>query len=80
MQSLVEHAWRDTGSTAVLVTHDVEEAVTLADRVIAVDAGRIRLELPISIPRPRHRDSPSFAPLARELLRHVLTLNEGGSP
>jgi sulfonate transport system ATP-binding protein len=72
MQVLVEQAWLDAGSTAVLVTHDVEEAVTLADRVVAVEAGRITLELPIPLPRPRVRDSPPFASLARELLRHVL--------
>jgi len=78
MQSLVEQAWLDASSTALLVTHDVEEAVTLADRVIAIGAGRITLELPVLLPRPRLRDSPPFASLARELLRHVLAFDGSG--
>ncbi|MDR3639380.1 MAG: ATP-binding cassette domain-containing protein [Isosphaeraceae bacterium] len=72
MQALVEQTWQAAGFTAVLVTHDVEEAVTLADRVVAVDHGRIALETRVSLPRPRHRDSPQFAALAEEILTHVL--------
>ena len=73
MQSLLEQTWLEAGSTAVLVTHDVEEAVTLADRVVAVDNGRITLELPIPLARPRLRDSPPFAALAAKVLAHVLS-------
>ena len=47
MQSLLERTWLEAGSTAVLVTHDVEEAVTLADRVVVIEDGRITLEQPI---------------------------------
>jgi sulfonate transport system permease protein len=72
MQSLLERTWLEAGSTAVLVTHDVEEAVTLADRVIAVENGRITLELPVPLERPRPRDSPPFAALAATVLGHVL--------
>ena len=72
MQALVEQAWLDAGSRAVLVTHDVEEAVTLADRIVAVGSGRITLELPIPLPRPRLRDSPPFAALAQAVIRHVM--------
>ncbi len=72
MQSLLERTWLDAGSTAVLVTHDVEEAVTLADRVVAVDDGRITLELPVPLERPRLRDSPPFAALAAKVLGHVM--------
>jgi sulfonate transport system ATP-binding protein len=73
MQSLLEQTWLEAGSTAVLVTHDVEEAVTLADRVVAVDNGRITLELPIPLARPRLRDSPPFAALAAKVLAHVMS-------
>lgn len=72
MQSLVEATWLEAGSTAVLVTHDVEEAVTLADRVIVLDTGQIGLECPVALPRPRLRDSPPFAALAQELFDHLL--------
>jgi sulfonate transport system ATP-binding protein len=72
MQALVEQSWQTAGFTAVLVTHDVEEAVTLADRVVAIDRGRIAFETSIRLPRPRLRDSPGFASLAREILGHVL--------
>jgi sulfonate transport system ATP-binding protein len=73
MQSLLEQTWLEAGSTAVLVTHDIEEAVTLADRVVAVDNGRITLELPIPLARPRLRDSPPFAALAAKVLAHVMS-------
>jgi sulfonate transport system ATP-binding protein len=72
MQSLLERTWLRAGSTAVLVTHDVEEAVTLADRVVAIDDGRITLELPVTLERPRLRDSPPFAALAARVLGHVM--------
>jgi sulfonate transport system ATP-binding protein len=72
MQTLVEQTWRAAGFTGVLVTHDVEEAVTLADRVVAIDRGRIALDVPVALPRPRRRDSPPFAVLAEEILTHVL--------
>jgi sulfonate transport system ATP-binding protein len=72
MQALVERTWRSAGFTAILVTHDVEEAVTLADRVIAIDEGRISFDVSIVLPRPRRRDSPVFSRLAREILDHVM--------
>jgi sulfonate transport system ATP-binding protein len=75
MQSLVEQTWQDSCFTALLVTHDVEEAVTLADRVVAIDRGMIAFETPVALTRPRRRDSQPFAALALEVLAHVL-----GSP
>ena len=47
MQELIHRVWRELGFTAVLVTHDVSEAVHLADRVMVLDEGRIALDLPI---------------------------------
>jgi sulfonate transport system ATP-binding protein len=79
MQSLLEQTWLEAGSTAVLVTHDVEEAVTLADRVVAVDNGQITLELPIPLERPRLRDSPPFAALAAKVLAHVMSASRAGA-
>ena len=72
MQSLIEQLWSDSGFTAVLVTHDVSEAVALADRVILLDAGRVAFEVPVFLPRPRARGSAAFARLEDEILRRVL--------
>jgi len=72
MQQLIETQWRAHGFTAVLVTHDVQEALTLADRVILIEEGRITLDLPVDLPRPRARGSAGFAALERQLLDRLL--------
>jgi sulfonate transport system ATP-binding protein len=76
MQSLVERVWRNRGFTALLVTHDVAEAITLADRVILLENGRISQDLKIDLPRPRQRDIP-FAKLEAEVLNWILSLYAG---
>jgi sulfonate transport system ATP-binding protein len=48
-----ERIWLKQKFTAVLVTHDVAEAVALADRVIVIDHGRIALDVDVPLPRPR---------------------------
>lgn len=68
MQQLIERVWHAQGFTAVLVTHDVSEAVTLGDRVIVIDEGRIALDLAIDLPRPRERGSAELAALEGRLL------------
>jgi sulfonate transport system ATP-binding protein len=60
------------GFTALLVTHDVQEAVALADRVVLIEDGVIALDLAIDLPRPRHRGDPRFAALEERLLDRVL--------
>ena len=52
----------------MLVTHDVAEAVALADRVILIEDGRISLDLRIDLPRPRARGTPAFAALEQTVL------------
>jgi len=71
MQRLIEYLWRQRGFTAVLVTHDVSEAVALADRVILLEEGRVALDLPIQLARPRLRDS-GFAHYEKIILDRVL--------
>ena len=72
MQQLIEQQWRERGFTAVLVTHDVQEALALADRVILIEEGRITLDLAVNLPRPRARGSAHFAALEQQLLERLL--------
>jgi NitT/TauT family transport system ATP-binding protein len=73
MQELLLDVWSRDGRTVVFVTHDIDEAIFLADRVLIMShrPGRIRLELPVPLPRPR-----GYALLATsefgELKRQVL--------
>lgn len=53
---------------ALLVTHDVDEALLLADRALILDGGRITAEVTVPLPHPRAPDDPGFGPLRRHLL------------
>jgi NitT/TauT family transport system ATP-binding protein len=55
MQEELQRIWLQTGKTVLFVTHDVEEAVYLGDRVVVFSArpGRIKAEVPVRFPRPR---------------------------
>ena len=72
MQRLLERVWRDQGFTAILVTHDVAEAVALADRVLVIEDGLIAHDVNVDIPRPRRRGSADLAALEGSILRHLL--------
>jgi sulfonate transport system ATP-binding protein len=72
MQRLIETLWQEEQFTTLLITHDVEEAVTLGDRVVLIENGRITMDLPINLPRPRRRGDPVFAELAERVLDRVL--------
>lgn len=72
MQRLIEHLWREQQFTTLLITHDVEEAAILADRVVLIEAGKVAMDLPISLPRPRHRGDPALAVLVEKILERVL--------
>lgn len=72
MQELIEELWRTHGFTALLVTHDVSEAIMLADRVVLIDDGQITEDLSIDLPRPRQRGDSRFAALEDHLLHRLL--------
>ncbi len=61
MQSLIERLWKEQGFTAILVTHDVSEAVQLADRIILLDKGQIAQKFQVNLPRPREKDMHYFS-------------------
>ncbi|WP_445114536.1 ATP-binding cassette domain-containing protein [Acinetobacter sp. WZC-1] len=71
MQNLIERLWQEQGFTALLVTHDVSEAIQLADRIILLDQGRITRQFSVELPRPRHRDA-AFAALEQQVLQAIL--------
>lgn len=72
MHRLIEDLWLSSGFTALLVTHDVQEAVALADRVILIEDGRIALDEVIDLPRPRSQGDAAFAALEKRILDRVL--------
>ncbi|WP_447875062.1 aliphatic sulfonates ABC transporter ATP-binding protein [Serratia fonticola] len=72
MQGLIETLWQQHGFTVLLVTHDVSEAIALADRVLLIEEGRIGLDLTIDLPRPRRKGSAKLAELEAEVLARVL--------
>lgn len=72
MHRLIEGLWQASGFTALLVTHDVQEAVALADRVILIEDGQIALDQPIDLPRPRSQGDAAFAAIEKRILDRVL--------
>ncbi|MDB5848342.1 MAG: transporter ATP-binding protein [Rhodoferax sp.] len=81
MQWLVQELWREHNPAILLVTHDVDEAVLLADRILVLKAGRLSVDLPVNLPRPR-RSGHGFTELTEFLLAElgVLTDTDAGQP
>jgi sulfonate transport system ATP-binding protein len=63
--------WEKSRFTLILVTHDIDEAITLSDRIIVMrgQPGRIYMELPVDLPRPRRRTAPQFQAMKEEVMR-----------
>lgn len=75
MQSLIERVWLEKGFTALVVTHDVSEAVTLADRILLLESGTVALDLVVDLPRPRRRGDQRAAVIEGSILRRLLQGN-----
>ncbi|MGU3399981.1 ABC transporter ATP-binding protein [Brucellaceae bacterium D45D] len=73
MQTELLDLWQRNGFTTLLVTHDVEEAIFLAQRVIIFSdrPAAIKAQLDIDLPYPRHRGDPKLAELRRQALAHL---------
>jgi sulfonate transport system ATP-binding protein len=80
MHELIEGLWKRHGFTALLVTHDVQEAVALADRVILIENGAIALDEPVPLPRPRSRGDAVFAAIEKRILDRVLQVPDLDQP
>jgi NitT/TauT family transport system ATP-binding protein len=73
MQRLLAEVWRETRKTVIYVTHNVAEAVYLADRVIVMSPhpGRVKKEIRIDLPRPRDPLSVAFLDYQKQLLQEL---------
>jgi len=74
MQDFLLDVWRDSGASVLFVTHHIDEAVALADRVVVFTSrpGRIKTIVPVELPRPRHlfsREAEALRLQLTELLR-----------
>lgn len=72
MQNLVESLWIEKGFTALLVTHDVQEAVKLGDRIILIEDGVIALDIQNKVARPRGFDDPELTKLEKVILQRIM--------
>ncbi len=69
LQDELQRIQAATGKTILFVTHDIDEAVTLADRVVVLagSPGRLAAEMPVTVPRPRRRRDAALQEAARQL-------------
>ncbi len=78
MQTLIERLWLNAGFTAVLVTHDVAEAATLADRILLIENGAIAMDVAVNLPRPR-LPGAALAEIEARVLGRILGRTETSS-
>ncbi|WP_082073012.1 ATP-binding cassette domain-containing protein [Hyphomicrobium sp. 99] len=71
MHGLLERLWLDRKFTTLLITHDVAEAVALADRVVVIKNGRLTFDVDVTAERPRDRTDPHLAALQARILKEV---------
>jgi sulfonate transport system ATP-binding protein len=69
---LIESLWQRQGFGAVLVTHDVQEALVLADRVLVIEEGRIAQDIRVDLARPRQRGSAGLCGARKSTAGEVL--------
>ncbi|KWX23022.1 sulfonate ABC transporter ATP-binding protein [Mycolicibacterium wolinskyi] len=67
-QDLVTTLWQEHRVGVLLVTHDIEEAVLLADRIVVLGKGLVQADLAVDLPRPRDVTSPAFNAIKRQVL------------
>jgi sulfonate transport system ATP-binding protein len=72
MQDLIATVWQEQAFTALLITHDVDEAIVLADRIVVLKEGVVDLEVDVDLARPRRRTSPGFDRIKELVLDRTL--------
>lgn len=71
MHALIEALWKRHHLSVLLITHDVDEAILLADRALVIEKGRMVASIVIDLPRPRELSHPGFLGLRRQLLSAI---------
>ncbi|ROR16976.1 sulfonate transport system ATP-binding protein [Comamonas sp. BIGb0124] len=71
MHALLRELYRKHRPAVLLVTHDVDEAILLADRVLVLQDGRISMSVEVRLEEPRHRSASGFAALRETLLSEL---------
>ena len=74
LQDVLLSLWREAGSTIVFVTHDIDEALVLGDRVLVVSDGRLRDDIACGLPRPRNADvrsTPAAVGITKAIVRQL---------
>ncbi len=69
MQTELIRIWQETRKTVVFVTHDIDEAIIMADRILVMGPrpSVVKEEIRVDLPRPRHRDDPKLGALSRHI-------------
>lgn len=70
-QDLVIDLWRDHRPGVLLVTHDIEEAILLADRILVLGAGFVKADIAVNLPRKRDPTAAEFNNIKRSVLQHL---------
>ncbi|HEX6591530.1 MAG TPA: ATP-binding cassette domain-containing protein [Moraxellaceae bacterium] len=80
LQQELQRLWQESGVTMIMVTHDIEEAVFLADRIVVLDSrpGRIRRIVDVPLPHPRERTHTQFNAIKRDVLGDFSALTDDG--
>jgi sulfonate transport system ATP-binding protein len=79
MQEEALRIWEAEKTTMLLVTHDIDEAIYLSDRIIVLSAkpGRIKADIPVALPRPRERSGYDFMQVRREVMLKLFEKQDG---
>ena len=73
LQMELARIWAENPMTVLCITHDIGEAVTLADRILVMAEGRIVRDCPVDLPRPRYPGQSCFEDLKGDILDFILT-------
>jgi ABC-type nitrate/sulfonate/bicarbonate transport system ATPase subunit len=82
LQDEVLRIWQDRGTTMLLVTHDIDEAIYMSDRIVLLTPrpGRIDRLIEVNLPRPRLRNSPDFLQMRSEILDTLHLAGQSDGP